>query len=181
MTEFADLEIGIHRRDPEFYSVEFRYTPPNSEVEVRLDQSQQGRMQMHLNELRRLRSDPDSYRKLLTEKFFVDPIVKGAFLHAMSDAQKEKVPLRVRLMIGVTAPQLHSLAWEELMDPMYGNLLSTSENILFSRYLSSMDWRPVRLRPKGMLRALIVVANPNNLFEYPNIRACRSAWRAHAR
>jgi hypothetical protein len=44
--------------------------------------------------------------------------------------------------------------------------LATNQNILFSRYLSSLDWRPVRLRPKGELKALAVVANPANLADY---------------
>ena len=40
------------------------------------------------------------------------------------------------------------------------------EQILFSRYLSSGDWRPVKLRPKGELRALVAVANPSDLAKY---------------
>ena len=38
--------------------------------------------------------------------------------------------------------------------------------ILFSRYLSSADWRPVKLKGKGDLTALIAVANPSDLENY---------------
>ena len=38
--------------------------------------------------------------------------------------------------------------------------------MLFSRYLSSPDWRRVRLRPQGDLRALALAANPSNLNQY---------------
>ena len=45
----------------------------------------------------------------------------------------------------------------------------TNQNIYFSRYLSSLDWRPVHLRPKSLMRALVAIANPSNLSEYQNL------------
>ena len=48
-------------------------------------------------------------------------------------------------MIGSSASELQGVHWEMLRDPQDGSPLSTSENLLFSRYLSSLDWRPVRL------------------------------------
>jgi formylglycine-generating enzyme required for sulfatase activity len=50
--------------------------------------------------------------------------------------------------------------------PGSNDMLLTSEHILFSRYLSSSDWRPVRLRPRSDLRVLVLVANPANVQEY---------------
>ena len=61
-----------------------------------------------------------------------------------------------------TAP----LRWETLRDPADGTPLFTGENLLFSRYLSSLDWRAVRLRPASDLRALVVIANPSDLDDY---------------
>jgi hypothetical protein len=61
---------------------------------------------------------------------------------------------------------LHHLRWETLRDPEDHSWLLTDERLLFSRYLSSVDWRPVRLRPQGALRALVVIANPANLSDY---------------
>ena len=60
--------------------------------------------------------------------------------------------LRVKLAVDRSAPELHRLRWELLTDPETGQPLATSERILFSRFGSSGDWRPVRLRAKTELR-----------------------------
>ena len=52
---------------------------------------------------------------------------------ARTSAQVLSAPLRLRLMIGPSAPELHTLHWELLCDPQDGSPLSTSENLLFSR------------------------------------------------
>ena len=36
MTDYADLEIGLHRRDADSYGVELRFSQPKSDAEVRL-------------------------------------------------------------------------------------------------------------------------------------------------
>ena len=61
---------------------------------------------------------------------------------------------------------MHRLRWETLRDPQDGSSFLTGERVLFSRYLSSFDWRPVRLRPQAALRALVVIANPTDLGSY---------------
>jgi hypothetical protein len=38
--------------------------------------------------------------------------------------------------------------------------------VYFSRYLSSLDWRPIKLRSQGSLKALVAIANPGGLAEY---------------
>ncbi len=76
------------------------------------------------------------------------------------------MPLRVKLFIGPGAPELHSVRWETLREPQEGSSLFINENILFSRYLSSFDWRPVRLRPRAELRALVFIANPTDIADY---------------
>ena len=83
-----------------------------------------------------------------------------------STAQTLEASLRLRLFIGPSAPELHSLRWETLRDPQDSSALLTSERVLFSRYLSSMDWRPVRLRPKADLRALVVGRHPSDVANY---------------
>ncbi len=110
--------------------------------------------------------DPAAYGQNLTQSFFAEPAVQTAFVQARASAQSLGAPLRVRLLIGASAGELQALHWELLADPQGNSPLSTSENLLFSRYLSSLDWRPVRLRAKGELRALVVVANPSNLSDY---------------
>jgi hypothetical protein len=65
--------------------------------------------------------------------------------------------------MGSSATALHGLRWETLRNPTDRSTLLTNENVLFSRYLSSQDWRPVGVRPRGELKALAVVAGPSDL------------------
>ncbi len=74
--------------------------------------------------------------------------------------------MRVKLFVDRSAPELHRLRWELLTDPKTGLPFATSERLLFSRFGSSNDWRPVKLRPKGDLRALVAVSNPSDLAQY---------------
>ncbi len=166
MTEYADLEIGLHRRDAASYTVEFRFSQPNSEADVRLGNGQPAQVELNLDDLNDLTYEPDAYGEKLTEMLFAHASIWTAFAQARTSAQAQGTALRLRLMIGPSAPRLHSLHWEMLRDIQDGSPLSTNENLLFSRYLSSMDWRPVRLRAKGDLQALVMVANPSDLPEY---------------
>ena len=60
--------------------------------------------------------------------------------------------LRLRLLVGPSAPELNGLRWELLRDPETRAPLATSEKILFSRFMVSQDWRPVKLRRKRSSR-----------------------------
>jgi hypothetical protein len=166
MTEYADLEIGLHRRDASSYSVEFRFSQPNSEADVRIGQEQPTLVTIEMDELSELAYDPAAYGQKLTDSFFENAAVQTAFAQARASTQTLGAQLRLRLMIGSSAPELHNIRWETLRDPQDGSPLSTSENLLFSRYLSSLDWRPVRLCSKGELSALVMVANPSDLAEH---------------
>jgi hypothetical protein len=163
MTEYADLEIGLHRRDASSYSVEFRYSQPNSEADIRLGYDKPTLISIDRDELNQLAYDTAAYGQYLTDSFFSSPDVKTAFAQVRTSTQSLDAALRMRLLIGPSAPELHNLRWETLLDPQDGSPLSTSENLLFSRYLSSLDWHPVRLCSKGELSALVKIANPSDL------------------
>src|SRR5262249_53765352 len=67
------------------------------------------------------------------------------------------------LLIDSSAVELHDLRWETLRDPRDRNRwLVTSNRLLFSRFLARFEWRPVHLRRKEDLSALVVIANPSN-------------------
>jgi hypothetical protein len=166
MNKYAELEIGLHRRDAGSYSVDFRFSQPESEADVRLAQSQSTQVTFDFDQLKEIAHDAEAYGTKLTQDFFADPAVSNAFSQARTSAQSLDYPLRLRLLIGPSAPELHSLRWETLRDPQDDTPLCTTENLLFSRYLSSLDWRPVRLRPQGELKALALIANPSDLGDY---------------
>lgn len=166
MTDYADLEIGLHRRDAVSYAVEFRFSQPNSETDIRLGNDQSAQVAFDLDVLNDLAYEPNAYGEKLTQMLFADASIRTAFAQARTSAQTLGATLRLRLMIGPSAPLLHSLHWETLRESQDGSPLTTNENLLFSRYLSSVDWRPVRLRAKGELHALVMAANPSDLSEY---------------
>ena len=49
------------------------------------------------------------------------------------------------------------------VDPETSALLATDENVVFSRYITSLDEHPVKLKQKGSLRGLVAVASPAGL------------------
>ena len=167
MTDYADLEISLHHHDLESYGVElrveFRYSQSGRDDEIRLSQ---GRVQFDLSGLQALTTDPDAYGSALSQALFADPSVREGFNQARAIAQRSQMPMRLRLVIGPGARELHCLRWETLHDPQNNAPLCTGEDLFFSRYLSSRDWRPVRLRAKGELRVLAIVANPADLAQY---------------
>lgn len=162
----ADLEIALHKHDSESYTVDLRFSQPDSDADIRLSREDLALAQIDRDHLRSLALQPEAYGKALSKQLFADAQVQAAFAQAVSVSQAQDMPLRLRLLIGPGASELHSLRWETLRDPQSGHLLLTSENLLFSRYLSSQDWRPVRVRSRSDLRALAVIANPANLADY---------------
>ncbi len=173
MANCADLEIGLHRHEADSYAVDFRLTLPESEADTRLGEGAGGKpatLVLDLNALGAPDVDPRAYGETLTRCLFADEKIKGAFGKARTSSQTLNVPLRLRLFVGPSAPELHRVAWETLLDPEDNTPLCAGENLFFSRYLSSLDWRPVRLHPKGDLRALVVAANPEKRKDFPDLK-----------
>ena len=167
MTTYAELEIGLHKWNEGFYAVELRFSQPGSDAEVRLSRESPELVAFDFEKLRAKEIDNFEYGRLLTEHLFANSEVRQAFATARANAQTHNVPLRLRLFISHTAKELHQLRWENLRDPEdITSPLVTSEQILFSRYLTSLDFRPVRALSQDRLRALVVIANPGNLSSY---------------
>ena len=166
MAEYADLEISLHRHDASAFAGEFRFNLPGSEADVRLGFDKPCLAPINLETLNLLLHDPAGYGRALTEAFFTDPAFQTAFAQIRASTQATGASLRLRLLIGPSAPELHRVRWETLCDPQDGDPLFAGENLIFSRYLSSVNWRPVRLRPKANLCALLAIASPANLADY---------------
>ena len=166
MADYPELEIGLHRRGANTYAVELRFSQPASDADVRPVRANPVDVSFDREKLAQLLYDQEAYGRLLADSLFAEEAVRTAFANARTAAESGDSPLRLRLFIGANATELHELRWETLHDPDGKAALAADENILFSRYLSSWDWRPVRLRPQAKLRALVVIADPENLAEY---------------
>lgn len=168
MQQYADLELSLHKFDAGRYSVQFRFSQPQSEADTGLGQDKPAWVELNPADeaFEAVILDVDAYGRALSAALFGDPALKAAFSQARASAQAQSLPLRFRLWISASAPELHKLRWELLRDPQDDSPLATNENIYFSRYFSSLDWRPVPLRQKGGLRALVAIASPSDLANY---------------
>ena len=160
---YAELELGLRRVTAEAYQADLRFTHPDSQGEVA---PVSGPAAFDLEELLALQHDPRAYGEALSAQVFADEKTRLLYCRARTAVEATGRFLRLRLLVGPTAPELHNLRWELLTDPETREPLATSEKILFSRFLVSQDWRPVKLRPKFKLSAVVAVAAPADLDRY---------------
>ena len=153
----VEMEVALHRRDTLGWAAEVRVSDPKGDTE----NVKEGRIGLDLDGLARLAAQRDGYARLLTEAFFGDDAVAWGFTLARERAATESGPLRLRLRIGPSAPELHAVRWELLRDPenREANLV-TQERVIFSRFLDSRDYRTVEVRPDQAMRAVLAVAGP---------------------
>ncbi|HEY3312832.1 MAG TPA: CHAT domain-containing protein [Anaerolineales bacterium] len=161
MSNYSDLELGLYRYEAGAYAVELRFSLPGSDADTRLGQGDQ--IQVNLDPAALSQLLPEEYGPALTNALFSNADLKSAFIQAITGSQAQSAALRVRLLIGPSASELHAIRWEMLLNPQDNSPLTTNQNIVFSRYMASLDWRPVRLQSKGALTALAMVANPSDL------------------
>jgi hypothetical protein len=166
MSQYADLEITFRKRDEYSYGLSFRYTSPDDEA----DHPSQSEPVIVLDFSALKGDNADAYSQSLSAAFFT-PEIRVEFDRFRAITQQKASILRVRLTIDANAPELHAVHWETLRDPSLlpsqkDAHLFTGEQIIVSRFLNSGDWRPIRLRPKAELRALLVIANPRTSANY---------------
>lgn len=165
MTDYADLEIGLHARDGVSWRVELRYSQPRADVETRLDSRGAQFATIDPDALEVHADDDEAYGLALGQALFEGSVGDG-YRQCKAAAQALGITMRVRLFVGPSAPRLHAVRWETIRDVDDGSPLLTDEAVVFSRYLSSNDWRPVGLRPKSQLRAVALVANPSDAADF---------------
>jgi hypothetical protein len=160
---YAELEIGLHRSQPGTYDVEIRLNDPDSDGEIA---PARGSVEIDFEDFLPLTRDPVQYGALLTRCIFPDGDLRTLFGKAKAVLDHSERLLRLRLLIGPSASELHALRWELLLDPETNLPFATSERVLFSRFMLSRDWRVVKLRPKTALKAVVAVAAPSDLAKY---------------
>lgn len=162
MKEPADLEIALNQSASSTYAVSVRYANPE-DTEIR--GTVFGIANINFEEFSNVPLERKEYGQQLCEQLFFDQRVRSYFNEARMDAEKSQRPLRLRLSLDPDDPHLHDLRWEALADPRDETWLLTNEQVYFSRFLhsTSSSWERVKLRSRGELRALVVIANPVEL------------------
>ncbi|MCP4404303.1 MAG: hypothetical protein GY801_44225 [bacterium] len=87
MKTYADLEIGLHRRDAERYQIDLRFSRPDSETDDRLTRKEPACIRFDFEALRRLVQDAEAYGTCLSESLFTSQELRAAFDKAQSIAQ----------------------------------------------------------------------------------------------
>jgi formylglycine-generating enzyme required for sulfatase activity len=175
MPTHFDLVISLYRRDATSastsagdsnrasYGVDLRFTTADSEKE----KIASGTTSLFTDDpaFRELSLDPAAYGAYLAGQLLAEPALASFFDGVRVASQSGDGTLHIRLHIRSDAAELHNLRWETLRLPGGASTYAvtlTGENLTFSRYLDSRDWRPVRPRSAADIRALIVVADPSD-------------------
>jgi formylglycine-generating enzyme required for sulfatase activity len=150
------LNISIQRAEG-IHQIELSHSDPNSQAEVAPVRGTAAFDPTALLELEALHTD---YGKALAKQLFADDEVLLRFVQVEAMVQALGGVLRVLLRIEPSASELQRLRWELLCHPHSGEPLSTSETVLLCRSMLSNDTRPVKLRPRTELTALIAISAP---------------------
>jgi hypothetical protein len=161
---YADLEISLRWvEDEQALDVGLRFVLSDRPVDNWTHLTDL--LRIDLATLDRRANDVDGYADALTEMIFSRRDI--AVFYTGSRGAAGGRPIHFRLNLNLDAPPaLHRVRWELLRDPAAGHPVATSDQVLFSRYLSSPDFRTVPWRTKPASRALVVIAGPTNLNHY---------------
>ncbi len=158
----CELEFRIEWLDLGRYFVTARFSYPARDMEDQLLEPFE--INIDTEKLKLLGADPLAYGQQLSDMLFGPP---GSKVYQAFDTARNlaaaQTSLRIRLAIQSSAPELHSIRWELLVDPINHQPLLLQENIWFSRFLSSQDFSPRPELDNDFLKALVVVASPNDL------------------
>lgn len=167
MAEYTDLEISLYQWSDQGYNIELRFNPALSDTTSRFTAGPSSFVHLDLTQLKAREHDNLEYGTYLINALLSDPQINSQFNEVRASHESSETDLRVRMYLGPTAAKLAEIRWEVLGDPRnVRHHLFTNSRILFSRFLTARDSRPIRPKPRDRLRCLTVVANPNNLSKY---------------
>jgi hypothetical protein len=163
----SDFEINIRRGDDiGEYTIETRFLQSESQVDQRYISQP---INLDLRALLAAQHDLAAYGRKLASGLFQDADLYSRFAEAVAVTEGADGELHVRVFVEPSARELHRLRWEALVTARDATsseqtrFLFLGDKIFLSRYLSSRDYRPIRLRPRAELRALIAVSAPENV------------------
>jgi len=155
MSEYADLEIRILEQQPEGYPVEITFNNEQQFPRGFLDPA-------FLPWTPGISASEDGER--LLNWLLADPSLKSSW----AEVRGQHPQRRIRLRIDAAAPELHTLPWELLRDPVDGGApqdLAAASATPFSRYLAGR-WQPGSPILKRPVRVLVAISAPENIGEY---------------
>ncbi|MGE5248714.1 MAG: CHAT domain-containing protein [Bacteroidota bacterium] len=172
MIDYCDLEMTIRRQDTN-YSVDFLFSDNDASNQVDMGAGLRADILAAFNlsafDDYIARGDMKGYGNELTKQLFADLSLQREFAKIRSAVETQAKRLRFRLKLHASAMELYRLRWETLGDPESGLTFATDQNVYFSRYFLTSNLKPIRARPKGQLKALIMVAAPEGLSAYPGL------------
>lgn len=161
---FADLEVIIQHLPGSGYNVDMRLHKAAGELDAELALNVP--VQLDLEALLAQSNDPEAYGRTLTTMVFSNQRLREAWIRARSYVEGSDLPLRVRLRLDMSAPELLAIRWETVFDIDQGLALARSERVMFSRYLDSGDLSRVQMPTRKELSALLVAVSPRNLARF---------------
>jgi hypothetical protein len=153
-TAYADLEIRILAREAQGYPVEITLNHEQEFPRGSLDPES-----LPLPWVGTASAEADGER--LFRWLLADDRLKTAWAEVRGRCPQR----RVRLRIDASAPELHALPWELLLDPGEGGIpqdLAATIATPFSRYLAG-KWQPGSPVLKRPIKVLLAIASPKNL------------------
>ena len=158
----CELELRIEWLDKGRYFITARFSYPARDLEDQLLDPVE--IEFDFNSLAQLAADPLAYGQHLSGMVFGFPGSKvfDAYSRARSLAAAQST-LRLLLSIPAGATELHSLAWELITDPLGSKPLLAQDNLWFSRFLASQDYRVHSEPDDGFIKTLLVVASPSDV------------------
>ncbi|MCA9710209.1 MAG: hypothetical protein KDK70_30495, partial [Myxococcales bacterium] len=154
--EYYALSISI-QRVADAYAVELSHRDPSSQAQVA---PLRGTTSLDPTALAEAQADHARYGRALARQLWSDDAVVERFVQVETAAQASGHLLRLMIGIDPSAQELQALRWELLRHPRTDEALATSQRVLLSRFMVSRDWRPVRLRARSELVALVAVSAP---------------------
>jgi tetratricopeptide (TPR) repeat protein len=159
--DFYTLELSLRRQAGDRYTADARLYP----VPTRPIVGEPPLVEIDYVALRTHWLDVEAYGKALSAMLFHDPRLGAALSKARAVADSSGVPLQLCLNCDPGDAQLQAVCWETLRDPEHNEPLCTHQRVLVSRLLDTADMRALSPR-RAQLRALVVVAAPNDLSQY---------------
>jgi len=159
MQNLCELELRIDWIDRGVYQLSARFVDPVADQENELFEPSRIRVDVEA-----LNTSPqDRYGERITEMLFggEGSQLRRAYEKAKAAAARRE-GLRIRLAVQPSAPELHAVRWERLLDPARRTPLLFQDGIWFSRFLSAEDFQLRPLPESEGVRCLIVVANPTD-------------------